>query len=292
MAEESRVQLKVRITSAGHHENLPEAEGSLAFWMPLIERESARYSQGSAPHPPSIASLERRLKLRFVRNVKAELVGYFSAYPSNYSRESIVAGSLPTKYATLLPLIGLELTNISYGSLDLTLEIIGLNHLVDLFDSNFDLFSMFMQVYLPTAFCKSFHNLSLDEEDFQFDVLPTPRLISAFSASSEILPPVVSSGPTEVTGNSDQSARVKTMWLLTNYTLVVPVLLSLGVIYVAARQVAEERSELHALRKDLSSREQAFVETAVERLVEIEKLQSELIEKLAPSTSKISTEEK
>lgn len=281
MDKKERVHLNVRVTRVG--ERFSEREARSAFWEPLIDRILER--QGEAPRTaprPLIENLERRLKVILGRNLRAELIGYFTAQPFGHGRGGrepiLVASGLPTKYHTLLPLVGLEFTNIGYGSLDLTLDITGIKNLVDLFDGNFDLFMMFMQTYLPTAFGASLSELNIPDEDFQFDICPTSSLLSAFAAPAGGRP-----APT----NTDRSYRMQAMWLLTNFSLVVPVLVALFIMYVAATQIARERDNVDALRRDLSSREEAFVKVVTDRSIELEKSQSELVKTLkAPSPQK------
>src|SRR5262245_43472896 len=134
MAEGARVQLKIRVVRVGLNPR-SETDGAAAdFWSPLIdEAKLSNRSRG-----PLIESLEKRLKPALSRNLKAELAGYFGG-GEDRKDSSPSAGGSPARYATLIPLVGLEITSISYGSLDLALEFTGVKHLVELFDANFDL---------------------------------------------------------------------------------------------------------------------------------------------------------
>ncbi len=79
---------------------------------------------------------------------------------------------------------------------------------------------------------------------------------------------------------------MRSVWLLTNGTLIVPVLLSLAVLYVALKNVDQERAELLEIRKDLLSREQALERKTSEHMMELGKSQLELLKLLkAPENS-------
>src|SRR5262249_31075245 len=159
---------------------------------------------------------------------------------------------LPAKYATLIPLVGLEVTTISYGSLDLALEFTGLKHLVDLFDANFDLFMMFMAAYLPTAFGASLSELGfLNETDFEFNVVPSGALTTAFATPAGGTTQTPASPSQATAASQKEKSRLKKMWLLTNSTLMVPVALALIVMYVAYKGVVDEKAELAAVRQDV-----------------------------------------
>ncbi|TCV83177.1 hypothetical protein EDE11_110136 [Methylomonas methanica] len=108
--------------------------------------------------------------------------------------------------------------------------------------------------YLPAAFDASLIALELFVDDFSFHVLPSQTLMSTFA--EPIGTTATLSGPPEpdtARVNPDRADRMKSVWLLTNYTLAVPVLLALAVVYVAAKGLAEERNELQAIAREQSN---------------------------------------
>jgi len=71
------------------------------------------------------------------------------------------------------------------------------------------------------------------------------------------------------------------MWLLANGTLVFPVILSLLVLYVAYKGVADNQEQLNGLVKDVRERESGLLKLGGERIAQLEGSQTKLIELLS-----------
>lgn len=284
-------RLEVHATHARPPEARAErarAERSLAeaFWAPLFE---ASHSDTRPGKMPSIAFLEARVSSALPRHLKYQLERHFQA------REWLV---VTERAKDLLPRIGIGVGEIRYGSLDLAIEFTGVKHLVELFDSNFDLFMMFARAYLPVAFSDTMRDLALDPDgQLIFQLAASPGLVRAFSPAPAAPTPAPSPPPTQPAadaetvivnhtmaagrqaGNAGTAAldRAKALWQISNFSLVVPVALALLVLYVYAKSLSDDRRDLRAWQTSLTAREQAQARATQERIAQLEKVQGELL---------------
>ncbi len=156
-----------------------------------------------------------------------------------------------------------------YSSLDFSVEIIGLRSLAQLIDNNFDVFMAMMSAYIPASFREaiSFYG---DADAISFELMPDEELRSAF----EHAPARASSR-----GGSASSPRDAALWLLTNTTLLLPVLLALAICYVTYKGLAEERAAMTAHVDRLLTHQEAFIKQNNERLQAMRKIEEQLIER-------------
>lgn len=272
MATPDIVRMRFRATPATQRNYDIPATRPESFWGPLVDRELSRHSPDFQPDRRSAAVLEAEFQTLFVRTLKNELAAYFQLLgrPGAVPRAEPVPTptSAQARAADLIPLIGIGIASMRYGSLDLMIEFAGAKHLVELFDGNFDVFMMFAQAYLPGAFDNALHQMNFIGDAFLFDIAPMPELVSAFAAYGSTMP---APPPTGTAGGG----RARTIWQVANFTLLIPVALSLLVLYVAAKSVSEEKADLQQWRKDLSAREQVFAKSVQDRLAQLEKMQGE-----------------
>jgi hypothetical protein len=290
------VGLEVKVAH-GHSEALSTNRSkSEEFWNPLIKRRELQLmKENSTLEIPQIPILESKLAIALPHYLRQELAKYFLLEslqsPAPLDRVRVIIPSIEARAVSLLPFIGIRVASIQYNSLGLTIEFSGAHHLLELFDSNFDLFMMFAQTYLPMAFTGAMSEIGLPGSDFSFLIAPTTRLATTF-ASSAITPQLAAQAPAPTPTSPVTSValdRAKAIWQIANFTLVVPVLLALLVLYLAGKTLSAEKSDLKEWRKELIALEQANAKTAQERLTELEKVQIELITLLtnsSPATGK------
>lgn len=271
MAEQNVARMRVRVTHPGYRGG-ERHDARDAFWYPLIrEIEPIRPDRDIPP----VDLIEARLRQNLGRHLHNALIAYFSgadmrrlaehaSVQAAHEERPARTGLLP-QHAALLPLVSFQLRQIEYGSLDLALEIAGIQQLAKLFDGNFDVFMMFMEGYLPVAFEETLAPFHIDTEFLLFEAVPSQAVFADFASASR---------PSVAARMRD---KAESMRLLVNGTLVIPVLLALAVLYVAAKNVAQERGELAALRKELSVRELTLAKSAIERAAQLERAQLEMI---------------
>lgn len=287
MPETSRARVEIKV----EHVRPSEGTGTRdAFWSPIIQ-QSAGVTFGTEDLWPKVEAVEAALKNRLGTALREELREYFAQSGAFRRGPEGHFATMPERFALLLPLVGFEVRYLNYGSLDLTLEIAGAKNLASLFEGNLDLFLIFLHGYLPAAFQTA---TNLDPSGLTFNAFPSADLASVFASanapvSPEPAPPMqpahtpqpASPAPTP-SPVPPATDRLKSAWLIANYSLVVPVLLSLLVLYVWAKGLSEERAELQALHKELLLREQALVKISVDRSLELDKQQSALVGALKP----------
>ena len=243
-----------------------------AFWDWIREEGSSHYNEMSS------VSFEAELRRSFGRKLHHFLVEHFHegwlGSMEGTRVERSVTVSAPEE-AKLLPLVFFEVRKLTYGSLELGIEVTGAKHLAKLFDNNFDIFAAFLHTYVPAAFKTSIGgqspHISAYEaivNELRFDVLAGPGLHHSFTES-----------PTAPLGNSSHLAPTKAhaVWLIANASLVVPVILALSVCLVAFRGTTEQSERLAAAEMQVYENQKALVTSLAERVSELENLNRELV---------------
>jgi hypothetical protein len=282
MPDVNRIVLQIKIDHLDESDRL-EGHGRDSFWEPLIRERLEQINRTvPRPKPPTIAKIEAQLHQVFGNILKRELTNYFSvvAYGENRFGPDLAQASvaIPDEYALLLPKVGFQLTQISYSSLDLSIEIAGAKSLAKLFDSNFELFWIFLQGHLPIVFQRSLYEIGLPGQPMQITIINSPALAQVFASESIAQRAMNPAGLEPVAPPAAKSPdRLQSIWLISNLSLVVPVLLAIAVAYVALRSMQDERTEWQARMKVLDAREQAALKESRERITKLEEAQVQLI---------------
>ncbi len=296
MITSDRVQLEFRALFSEFSEAPAQdisVDTQILFWREIIKKKQFIAQPRDNEEEPaqfSVKKLESKLQIILPQLIRSELKAYFSNDSSLREPRQLKFESSQSRVDSLLPLIGIRIAEIRYGSLDLTIEFAGAKYLIELFDANFDVFMMFAQSYLPNAFHQTLKEMSLEAEDFYFEVTPTNGLIAAFAGYTYSPQPAPNIGTQEPPHEERSSStnvtsspafktadRVNAIWKLTNFTLLVPVALSLIVLYTAAKALSDEKSDLKDRSMTLSAREQAFANSIQDRITQLEKTQGDLI---------------
>lgn len=161
----------------------------------------------------------------------------------------------------------------SYSSLNLDISVSGLEALGYIFDGNISDFEIFLSVYIPGAFSWIFNEDAADE--FNFDVR-VPESFSApfgegisypnsreISPSQHQLPPPVQTGK----GIKNQMNNMEFFWKTANLTLLVPIALSIGVLYLAYDMVTEINVQRNQLLEPILDHHVKLLEEDRKRLI-------------------------
>jgi hypothetical protein len=241
--------------------------------VPYYE-ESSTSTAAPIPAPPQTAppqtdveAYERRVEASFGRELKQQLRRYLT---ENFATEREVTRTLRRVYFR---------TRIrGYSSLQLAVAVKGMKSLAKAFDDDFDLLKMFLQTYTPIAFSDSVGVSGMRNEveaeaqipkTFQEEFQGEDKTPSKSSR--------ISSGIGALVGMS--SDRATWLWVISNLSLVVPVLLSLAVLYVAFDGLNQERETLRKAATDLSSKSDEVIKEQRARSASFDKLEQALITK-------------
>ena len=285
MFGDKELHLRIRVSVPGQPENV-KADRRESFWSRVRERPHIQ----SSYEPSSTSEIEAALLREFGRHLHDFLVKHFhSAWQGPDARGMSSLDQFQATYpvpaaAALLPLVFFEARVLGYSSLSLGVEIAGVKQLAELFDGNYDTFMMFLRQYVPLAFSYAAQPFSTGDLCFEIAVGPGLR--------EEFVRDVRSHSGNAVSRGSamEMPAKAYSFWLIANASLVVPVLLALVILYIAARTVSEEHRQLSDFRESILAREQGIVATHSKRVAELEALSLELFNTLrsspTPSTAK------
>jgi hypothetical protein len=279
-SKKPHLTLVVKLTEQGANGEVGDRRKE-AFWEPLIKKHTSISAQ---ENPPSIDHLEKRLKTIFPRHLHTSLAEFFSVNSNAESRRA----------AEFIPLIGIRVAGIRYGSLDLDIAFAGVKHLVQLFDGNLDVFITFAEAYLPEAFEEALEDLHFHSTDksLSYEIQETHELKEAFekyggtitthaqdstAAGGANVPAIVPL--VETRGISQRAHELRKV---VNSSLILPVGLVLIALF-ATNMVSDEKKDLRELRDDLLNREQVLTKAAQDRIAQLEKVQGELLQLLKES---------
>ena len=129
-----------------------------------------------------------------------------------------------------------------YSSLTLDLWVGSFNHLVSVFENDFESFRVFLEVFVPRAFADVFSEAAADELDFSVNI-PTSFKRAFLTAAIEAPSTEIASPSPQTSKGSHGSARERAEWLwrLANGSLLIPVLLALFVFYYGMKILTDMR---------------------------------------------------
>lgn len=170
---------------------------------------------------------------------------------------------------------GFVVHSISYTkSMSFILDVVGLETLSRYLNKEFELLEIFFQQYLPTILESQLHdaahykmplpwtspenlNLIIQTEIFeQMGGASQQQLVSGTTRGSK---PGTRPAPNTSDG---RTSSAKFAWAVSNLSLVMPVILSLFILYVTYAELQAERREIFRVMQALSERDQARMEAA------------------------------
>ena len=171
-----------------------------------------------------------------------------------------------------------DVENISYASLGFDLNVEPLDKIVKLFDNNFELFCIFLNSYIPQSF---FHSIDIYDNELPISVSIdfTDKYRDCFyqrQTPSNNYSQTVSS---EILNQASKRDKAKWAWALANGSLLIPVILSLIILYIAFNKI-EKLNELHAKQYEVIQSENDKMIQNYNRLLELQKdVYSDIIQK-------------
>lgn len=241
------------------------------FWQ-YIRDECPQYS---AEERYPIERLENLLRQDFGIEIKEQLIEYFWR---SWSGGAVSSRGVPKSQGLeeegrALAGVFFEARITGYGSLDLIVAIKGLGKLVKLFDSNLDLFTVFLSAYIPRAFCHTFDSGIKGRLKYAIHV-PESTAAQFKPKSVQPAPPARDESP------KSDGDRAEKYWLIANFSLVVPVVLALAVLCFAYVGISEERAAIQARYDQITAQETTLFENWQRVVDHADKLEERLIDRL------------
>lgn len=245
-----RPSFAVKVTTPGRS----HPQGRSDFWDALLSRPAA----GAAVAYDD--RFERDLREKFGPKLVNEARLFRESRLKDYPRHG-PAG---------LPGFSFRVHNIRYGSLFFDVPVIGAGALAKYFFSDPDLVLAFLNTCVPQAFCSSVG--MTQRGGVEIEVFENDALINAIQPRVSI--DTAAAGPPQKATWADVMRRASQIaWLL-------PIILALAVLYVAAGMLSAERDRIHAREAALDGRTQQLQKSYDERIAKIEALTLDLVKQL------------
>ncbi|MFM7199794.1 MAG: hypothetical protein ACKO6N_03305 [Myxococcota bacterium] len=155
-----------------------------------------------------------------------------------------------------------------YTSLNLDVDISPLHKLASAFESDFESFRVFLDVFVPKTigdiftpdFANSFsYNIDIPQE-FKQAFLSVPQSVALPKATA------IAPAPPEDTKGTDSQERAKWLWRLANGSLLVPVILALVVLYLGWQEMSSLRDTQQKALESALDHQQKLLEEDRQRL--------------------------
>lgn len=155
---------------------------------------------------------------------------------------------------------------VGYSSLNLDLSIGSINSLAQAFDNDFESFRVFLEAFVPQAFGRVFWEENANQLDY-FVQIPA-GYEQSFQALNNQVSVSVPETPPVISNSSSGSARERAEWLwrLANGSLLVPLLIALGVMYLGMGMLKDINSSRNEVLKPLLEHQLKLLEEDRRRL--------------------------
>jgi hypothetical protein len=254
------------------------------FWAPVIEHRAYKHDKASAE------VLESRVRRDLPLTLRTRLFEHVQARSRMDAPEDVSRSSADGRL-DLLAGIFFRLENLSYGSLAFELGVVGIEKLAAFFNGDFEVLEIFLETYIPRDFERSVA-LGSDFSTFQFEIDVAPEVRSAFAAAphwprttgkGDMTRHIPAQSPPS---KSDESLRARWLWVISNTSLVLPVLLAAGILYVAFMAIAQEQTSARTMLEQLRvSRDKRIQELEERELKLLELLRSGRVAEKAPPSA-------
>jgi hypothetical protein len=229
-------------------ENVARGDASLWHLLDLPRREEGTYWDGTG------TAISRYIEFR------QQLIANVPSYANVIERLSSASRVL------------FSVTIRDYASLNLDLDIAPIDKLAAAFESDFDTFRVFLNVFIPVTFGDIFTEDFADSFSYDIDIpkdfknafesVPT-RSEALKSAPAQItVPSQSSSTPT----GADSQRRAEWLWRLANGSLLVPVVLALVVPYFGWREMSDRRGVQEKALDSVLDHQQKLLEQDRQRI--------------------------
>jgi hypothetical protein len=262
MASPDETPLHLTLTFR-HRNESSEEDSPRAFWSQV---QSNYRNSGFEDAPPR--RLEERIIAAFGRDLRGTLINEFmfgrgirNRHPRFPGDERLVEYGPPS--STSIPAFTFQVTGISYGSLSLGVDVVGVKGLIEFFNNNFALFHTVLSQYAPLAFAAAATGYDTGYiEGPTCSVNAPQQVMDAFSqaGSSPAAPDPNQQGTSSV---PLKTQAINWAWVVSNTSLIVPVALALAVVYMAFQSLSNERAEVGKAMLQLQERQNEVIRLLV-----------------------------
>ncbi len=241
---------------AAGEEKVPRSDAPRAFWAYV-----QRHFRNGGIDNENIGEMEKRVVQRFGRYLRDLLAtDYRTGADYDYRRRPFPVEFVMERSAVPLPAFAFQVAGFRYGSLSLDVEVAGLKGLTEFFDKNSDLLRIVLCQYAPNALAMAVGgNGRASIDGLECKIQSSPEMDRPFTS----LP----SAPTGTTANtqpadSGSSKKLESLnwaWIVSNTSLVVPVILSLVIVYFAFVGIDHERERLSQAMSSLADKQTEMI---------------------------------
>ena len=236
---------------AADEEKLARSDAPQAFWDYL-----RRHVRNGGIDNENIRELEQRVVQKFGRYLRDLLATDFRTGGENeYRRRRFPGEFYVERNAAPVPAFAFQVTGFRYGTLSLDIDVAGLKGLADFFDKNSDLLRIVLCQYAPNALAMAASGNgggSIDGLECRFQ--SAPELERAFT-SQPSPPPGTSATQTADAASPKKLEALNWAWIVSNTSLLVPVVLSLVIVYFAFVSIEHERDRLSQAMSSLADKQ-------------------------------------
>lgn len=290
------VQVRVEHFDRLVHNSQPVEQERSEFWLPYIDakRTPNQYASIDSLEYKVYSEFGAALKAHLVNHVQKELVAIkkdlLDSEESKDGQKLPVAGRTEVReYGELREkrrmaasvIVGVKIE--SYSSLNLALLFGGAEQLAHIFDSNFDLFRVFLDAYIPIAFADVFGEEFAGRLRYSVDV--PQEMEDMFYLTPPITQAVLGQPPaanaTPVAAPSPKAIdKAQWAWRLANYSLLFPCLIALVVVYYSVQELSSARNAQAEALKPILEHQINLLKEDRERFNRTSELEQILIKQL------------
>ncbi len=249
------VPTRIEITFKHRDSNSSDSDLTSAFWSQVQSNH-----RNSGLDDSSAKRLEERIIANFGRDLRDTLIQEFKfgGGARNHRRKEFPEHMVEYRASPgPVPSFCFQVTGLKYGSLALGIDVIGVKGLVEFFDNNFDLFKTVLNQYAPLAFAVSATAYSSAYIDgLTSTVEASKQLSDAFNKDQTPTKPVDKATEGLLAGKAQ---AVNWAWVVSNTSLILPVVLALAIIYIAFQSLSSERDELRKAVLQLQDRQNEVI---------------------------------
>jgi hypothetical protein len=251
------VRISIVLRTIEDREIGPDREAQpYRFWRHI----SRNIKNGEVSDNEAFSRLERMVVSGFGRRLRELLLTDYEDGPEYYRRGPMMREfGIGTAVRPSRTAFAFQVAGFRYGSLALDIDVTGIKALADFFDKNAALCEMVLAQYAPLALAYALTDNSRAYVDGLMSEVDAAALGPAFAALAST--PVPPANPTTTAQQANpgvvgsMAAGLKWQWIAANTSLLVPVLLSLVVLYYGFVGLDHERERVWQAIKDLSEKQ-------------------------------------
>lgn len=254
----SAVRISVVLSTAENPLVGPDRAGEPArFWRYVSQ--NMKNGNGSLDDE-SFFRLERLAVGAFGRRLRELLLTDYEDGPERHRRGPMKESGFVEVVGQSRSAFAFQVAGFRYGSLALDIDVLGIKALADFFDHNAELCELVLAQYAPLALAYAITSNGYSRVDGLMSEVDASPLGPAFLALASATP-VQPSNPAKPSRQTSPglvrgvAAGLKWQWIAANTSLLVPVLLSLGVLYFGFVGLDRERERVWQAIKDLSEKQ-------------------------------------